>query len=171
MTVEEIIRKCAELKNTRITFTGGEPLLQKDALNLVETLMNNGYEVNIETNGSISLRDFISKLKTNSWKNLFFTMDYKTASSGEEDKMDLDNLKILNSRDVLKFVVGTVQELDKMKQIITEYKPNGHIFVSPIFGKIEPKQLVDYVLENNLQNVRVQVQLHKIIWSPETRGV
>lgn len=176
MSVEEIVDKCFELKNKRITFTGGEPLIQKDAPELVAALLENGFEVNIETNGAVNLKDFELKLvdvltDDELLNNLIYTLDYKTASSGMEDKMIMENIPFLVDGDVLKFVVGSKEELDRMKEIVEQCQPQAEVFVSPVFEKIEPKDLVEYVLENDLQQVRVQIQLHKIIWDPEKRGV
>lgn len=171
MTIDEIVDKCKELKNRRITFTGGEPLIQKDAADLVNRLLDEDFEVNIETNGAVDLKEFDEKITSKNLYNLIYTLDYKTASSGMEDKMILSNLEYIGADDVLKFVVGSKEELDKMKEIITSYNVEAEIFVSPVFEKIQPKELVEYILENNLQNVRVQLQLHKIIWNPEMRGV
>lgn len=171
MGIDEIVEKCKELKNRRITFTGGEPLIQKDAAYLVNKLLDEGFEVNIETNGAVNIEEFDVKIASKNLFNLIYTLDYKTASSGMEDKMILSNLEYIGTEDVLKFVVGSREDLDKMKEIVTNYDIEAEIFVSPVFGKIEPRELVEYVLENDLQNVRVQLQLHKIIWNPETRGV
>lgn len=171
MTVDEIVEKCKELKNRRITFTGGEPLIQKDAADLVNRLLDEDFEVNIETNGAVNLEEFDLKITSKNLFNLIYTLDYKTASSGMEDKMILSNLEYISTDDVLKFVVGSREELDRMKEIVTNYDIEAEIFISPVFGKIEPKELVEYILEHDLQNVRVQLQLHKIIWNPEMRGV
>lgn len=176
MTPDEILSKCKEFGLTKITFTGGEPLIQKDAPELVALLLDNGYEVNIETNGAVDLKEFNDKLvdvlaNDETLNNLIYTLDYKCPSSGMEDKMILDNIDYLNDIDVLKFVVGTQEDLDKMKQIVEQYTPECNIFVSPVFGQIEPKNIVQYILDNNLQNVRVQLQLHKLIWNVNQRGV
>ena len=98
-------------------------------------------------------------------------MDYKCECSGMEDKMILSNLDLLREQDVLKFVVGSKSDLDKMKEIINEFKLKCRVYVSPVFGMIEAHELVEYVLDNKLNNVTVQVQLHKIIWNPDMRGV
>lgn len=173
MTVEQILEECKRLKNKRITFTGGEPLIQPDATELVQALLNNNYEVNIETNGAVDIEKFFNSLDfgMETSHNLIFTLDYKTESSGEEEKMILENIKFLKSKDVLKFVVGSKSELDKMREIVQTFKPKSEIFISPVFGKIEPHELVEYILDKDLQNVRVQIQLHKIIWDPNRRGV
>ena len=176
MTPEEILEKCCEFNLNKITFTGGEPLIQKDAPELVAALLDNGYEVNIETNGAVDLTVFEEKLvdilqDDSLLNNLIYTLDYKCPTSGMEDKMIMENLGFLIDSDVLKFVVGSQGDLDKMKAILEEYTPTAQVFVSPVFGQIEPKDIVEYVLANNLQEVRVQIQLHKIIWPVNMRGV
>lgn len=167
MKISEIIDKCKEYDNKNITLTGGEPLARIWIEDLIERLALEGYEVNIETNGSIPL------YKHPKWKNVFYTMDYKCPSSQVEDAMDKNNLKFLDEDDVLKFVVGSEEDLDKTWAILDEYKPKAQVYISPVFGKIEPVQIVNYMKEHQkvFKNARVQIQLHKIIWKPDERGV
>ena len=162
MSKNEIVNKVKELGGSRVTITGGEPLLDLFLNELIIALRKEHIEVNIETNGSLDIQWCLADI---------ITMDYKTSASGMEDRMMLSNLKALKETDVLKFVVGSKQDLDTMKRIIEEYEPECRIYVSPVFGMIEAHELVEYVLENNLDNVTVQVQLHKIIWDPNKRGV
>ena len=147
----------------RVTLTGGEPMLQP-----IETLCRRlgdaGYEVNIETNGAAAL--FLDRPD-----RLFYTMDIKSPSSGEKDRMRWENLSLLTADDVLKFVVGSVEDLRYMETILSTYSIKAQNYVSPVFGKIEPVALVDYVKHHQLSRVCVQVQLHKVIWDPEARGV
>ena len=173
MSVDEILEECKKLGNRRITFTGGEPLIQKDAKKLISKLTLNDYEVNIETNGAVDLETFLTLDTDNLIErdNLIITMDWKSPSSGMRNKMILNNIKLLSFKDVLKFVVGSKQDLDDMYSIVMKYKPFCEIFVSPVFGEIEPKEIVEYILNNNLQQVRVQLQLHKIIYPIDMRGV
>jgi 7-carboxy-7-deazaguanine synthase len=171
MSVPEIISKCKELKNECITLTGGEPLIHKDVHNLINTLSDEGFEVNIETNGSVDISKFMENTK-----NVFFTVDYKTPYSGEEDKMYMDNFyKYIRSNDVVKFVCASIEDLNKMKDVVHTMKQSlnslPHIFVSPVFRQIEPVTIVDYLKENNLQDVRMQLQLHKYIWDSNMKGV
>lgn len=171
MSVDEILIKCKELKNKCITLTGGEPLIHKDVEKLIAELLKAGYEVNIETNGAVDISKFMVPDK-----NLFFTVDYKTPYSQMEDKMILNNFfKYVRPQDVVKFVCANKQDLDVMRAVVTnmtEQLPElPHIFISPVFGQIEPVELVDYIKEHNMQDVRVQVQLHKIIWEPDMKGV
>ena len=176
MTVDEILAKCNELGFKKITFTGGEPLIQKDAAELVALLLDNNFEVNIETNGAVDIHEFNDRLidlleNDVLLNNLIYTLDYKCPSSGMEDKMIMSNINYLNQIDVLKFVVGSQEDLDRMKAVVEQYTPECHIFVSPVFGQIEPKDIVQYILDNKLENVRVQLQLHKIIYPVDMRGV
>jgi len=165
MNVSEVIEKVKEAGVKKITLTGGEPLIHKNVEELVDELVNEGFEVNIETNGSVDIYPYIKK------ENVIITMDYKLISSGMNDKMNERNFKYLRPQDVLKFVVGNKQDLDVMKEILEVHKPNCNIFVSPVFEQIEPVEIVDYIKENKLNDCRVQLQLHKIIWDPEERGV
>ena len=162
MTLQEIYNRVYKLGGRRITLTGGEPLIHKDVKVLVDLLIDKGYEVNIETNGSVDITLFLDK-------HTIITMDYKCASSDMEDKMLLDNISKLRKQDVLKFVVSDDNDLDTVQRIYQNTKAT--VYISPVFGRIEPKQIVEYMLEHNMENCRVQVQLHKIIWNPEERGV
>lgn len=174
MEFDRILYKIKQYEPCKcITLTGGEPLIHKDAARLVRLLRENGYEVNIETNGAVDIRPFIMYQEAFGCDGeYFFTMDWKSISSGESDKMVVDNLSVLKNHDVLKFVVGSTEDLDQMRELL-EKNPGlkAQVFVSPIWNQISPRQLVEYVLEHKLTDVRVQVQLHKIIWDPNKRGV
>lgn len=175
MTIEQIVTECIKLNNQRVTFTGGEPLLQKDALELIKLLIQQGFYVNIETNGAVDLTSFINYRNSTitSSENLIFTVDYKCPSSNMEHKMLNTNWSQLDfSKDVVKFVVGNTKDLDSMKNWVNEYPFTcNNIFVSPVFGKIDAKEIIEYLKVNNLQNIRMQLQIHKFIWPPEMRGV
>lgn len=170
MTVAEI----AERVNSsfkRITLTGGEPLIHKDANILIDTLLEKGYEINIETNGAADICGF-----RKGHENLFFTIDYKLPSSGMEDKMIWDNFVSLEPCDVIKFVVGSDEDLsvmiDVMKKISPIYEKMPHIFAGVVYGEYEPLKLIDAIMnEPALKDVRYQIQLHKQIWDPDERGV
>lgn len=164
LTEEELLERIRAYPWKRVTLTGGEPMLHP-LHHLVTKLGEEGYEVNIETNGAIPL-----------WRErpegVFYTMDFKCSGSGMKSSMNLDNFKLLTGKDVLKFVVSDERDMDEMKEIIGRFpKDHPEYFVSPVWGRIEPKELVEYVRKNGLQDVRVQVQLHKIIWNPTMRGV
>lgn len=168
MTLMDILEQVLSYGVPRVTLTGGEPLIHEGVKDLINSLVVNGIEVNIETNGAVDLSDFWEFRYSS---KVIITMDYKCASSGMEDKMKLWNLKLLQPKDVIKFVVSNYNELEKMEYILEESECKAQPYVSPVFGAIEPKELVEYILDNKLNNVKVQVQLHKIIWNPNMRGV
>lgn len=170
MAVDQIILNLnSRIKN--VTLTGGEPLLHhREASALLQALINKGYKVSVETNGSVNLADYIAN-----FPEVSFIMDYKGASSKMEDKMDLNNFDYLRpEKDCVKFVVGNTDDLATMEAIGWEYglfRRQIPVFVSPVFGDIELVEIVDYMSLANLTGVRLQVQLHKIVWEPSKRGV
>ena len=115
MSVDDIVDKVLSYGVDRVTFTGGEPLIQPDADELINRLRVGGIEVNVETNGAVPLMD--SAFRSNSY---FYTMDWKSISSGMSDKMIPDNLYKLGEQDVLKFVVSTEEDLNQMKDILSQ---------------------------------------------------
>lgn len=151
--------------NTRLTVTGGEPLLQEEDLRQLFQLLPADYDINIETNGSR-----IGTLHEGD-DRVFYTYDYKCPDSGFEQAMHPDLFKVLRPKDALKFVVSSTKDLDRMRQLVTTNKPQCHLFVSPVFGRIEPKDIVAYMQRYNLQNIRLQLQIHKFIWDPNQKGV
>lgn len=166
MSIDDIVCKVEQIGNTHITLTGGEPLINQDSLKLVSALCDAGFIVNIETNGSVDVTLFQND-KT------VITMDYKTISSGENKKMSIDRINTLRKCDVLK-IVCEESDFGDITAMLLKIKTEATVFISPVFGKIEPKKLVSFAksLRNcGLKNIRVQVQLHKIIWNPEERGV
>ena len=168
MSLYDILAQVLSYGVPRVTLTGGEPLIHPGVKDLIVSLVANDIEVNIETNGAVDLDEFI-EFKYNS--KVIFTMDYKCKSSGMEEKMILSNLVFLQPKDVIKFVVSNYNEMEEMEYILEASKCKAQVYVSPVFGAIEPKELVEYVLDNGLNDVKVQVQLHKIIWEPTKRGV
>ena len=168
MTVQQIVDEVKRLGCNLVTLTGGEPLLQVQVRQfLIPALLEEGFEVNIETNGSIDL----TTLDENSVNNSLITMDWKSISSGMSDKMIKSNLLLLKNTDVLKFVVGTDEDLSEMVNVLNNNNIKAQIFVSPAFGKIQMSTIVDFMKKNELYNVRLQCQLHKIAWDPNKRGV
>lgn len=163
MTVNEVAKKIQLLNIKNVTITGGEPLLQKDEI-LELVLKLKEFNFNIEINGTIC-----SPFRTN---NVFYTVDYKMPSSNACVPINKRWLKRLRKKDVLKFVVNDIYELNLMKNFILKHKYLHCLYyVSPIWGKIHLENIVDYLKKNNLQKVRIQLQMHKIIWSPDKRGV
>lgn len=151
-----------------VTLTGGEPLLQPQIGQLLALLAANPFlRAEVETNGSVSLEPFCHGDKVT------FTMDYKLPSSGCEEKMLHENFRYLSGNDTVKFVSGSKEDLERAAQIIEEYKltEKCHVYFSPVFGNIEPVQIVVFLAENKMNDARVQLQLHKLIWDPDKRGV
>lgn len=179
MTLADILSQVKKIGYKNITITGGEPLIQQDIQILINQLCYEGYNVNIETNGSVDVATF----RFVGHNNLFFTMDYKCPSSGMNSNMLLQNYKVLNNNDVVKFVVADIQDLDKAYAFIKDLKYMYNVatdapeveyplfYISPVFGSIELKDIVQYMKDKDMQGVRLQVQLHKIIWDPDKRGV
>ena len=166
LTTDEIVERCEREGCKNITITGGEPMIHLGFENLVDKLLDLGYSINIETNGTQPVPNRYKKNPA-----IMFTMDYKCNCSGMNDKMDPQVLNTLSNTDVLKFVVGSKADLDQMLSVRDSLKSKPQIFVSPVFGQIQPADIVRYILMHRMYDVRVQVQLHKIIWDPEERGV
>lgn len=159
--------KSTGIKN--VTLTGGEPLFQKNIKELLEKLCyDKNLNIEIETNGSINLKEFISIVNRPS-----FTMDYKCPSSNMEEKMCLSNFEYLDKKDTVKFVVGNIKDLNKVKNIINKYKliEKTSTYISPVFGSINLESIINFMKENKMNEVNFQIQLHKVIWNPDKRGV
>lgn len=169
MTGEEILSEVKKSGIKNVTVTGGEPLIQPNIIPLLEMLCGDGHYVEIETNGSADVSEVL-KIKEN---RPALTMDYKLPSSGMEKHMRTENLFALEKKDTVKFVSGSRADLERALEIIREYGLIGKcaVYISPVFGKIEPAEIVDFMLENKLNGVNVQLQMHKFIWDPNARGV
>ena len=167
-TVEELAEWVAETCVHNVTLTGGEPLLHKEAGALAELLIANGCRVEIETNGSISL----DKLAAAENRPVF-TMDYKLPSSGMEEFMCINNFRLLGCHDTVKFVSGSIEDLERAAELIEEHRltERCHVYISPVFGEIDPADIVSFMEEHMMNGVRLQLQLHKFIWEPTRRGV
>lgn len=168
MTSEQLAEYVRNTDVKNVTLTGGEPLLQKDIYDLIKVLMMQGNSVEIETNGSIS----ICELSEKEYRPIF-TLDYKLPDSNMEQAMLTENYNYLDKNDVVKFVAGSKADLEKAVQIIKKFDLTGkcHVYISPVFGKINPSDIVEFMAEKKLNDVRLQLQLHKFIWNPEERGV
>lgn len=161
MSVSDILKKISSYKYKRVCLTGGEPLLQSETKELLKMLK--GYNVSIETNGSVSLKNY------HMMEGHYFVMDMKAPSSGCSGSMILENFQYLNERDEIKFVIGDKADYEWAKNIINKYYKKGIIIISPVFGMIEYKNIVNWILEDKL-DVRFQLQMHKLIWG-EAEGV
>jgi 7-carboxy-7-deazaguanine synthase len=166
LEIEDIADRVSSYACGLVEITGGEPLLQKDTPMLVDRLLDCGHQVLLETNGS---RD-ISVVDSRCVK----IVDIKCPSSGQADRNDLNNLGRLDGHDELKFVIGSRDDYAFAKGVLDSAKDRlpeaGRVHFSPVFGLIPPRMLAEWMLKDHL-NARLNLQLHKIIWGPDQRGV
>ena len=173
MSIDEIIAEIDNYACNNVTVTGGEPLIAQDIENLLNRLLDELYDVNVETNGTKLLPVRRDEFDGTSG-TIFYTVDYKCPSSGVEQFMNRETFAQLEPDDVLKFVVGSQDDLNRAYEVATELEREGlypQTYFSPVFGSIEPKDIVAFVLENKLFHCKVQLQLHKYIYPIDMRGV
>lgn len=168
LSADDICKLALSCNIHNITLTGGEPLLQKNISVLINELGKLGFRVEIETNGSISLNEFCKSEFRPS-----FTMDYKLPSSLMEKYMCTDNFNLLNMNDTVKFVCGDLSDLERALQIIEEFTltEKCKVYLSPVFSKIQPSDMVEFMKKHKMNGVKLQLQLHKFIWEPNAKGV
>lgn len=160
ISVERVIKEVRRLGNEYVCITGGEPLLQDEVYPIIYELVGEGYDVSIETNGSVSIPDY------NYQRSFRYVMDMKCPSSRMQHKNDYNNLEKLHCKDELKFVIKDRADYDFMRSVLRKYHTNAQILVSPMFNKngnqVIGEKLAKWVLQDSL-DVRVQVQIHKIL--------
>lgn len=169
LTSEEIYDYILRSGVFNVTLTGGEPLLQPDIDKLLCKLSkNHDLRIEVETNGSIDVSKYFDI-----GKNIEFTIDYKLPKSGMSDKMCLDNYKNARPVDAVKFVVSDYNDLVEAKKVIDYYRlaDKTRVYLSSAFNIITPKDIVAFMMENNMNKVRIQLQMHKYIWEPDRKGV
>lgn len=170
MTANEIKKAILQTGVKNVTLTGGEPLASPHIKELIICLSEeDSLSLEIETNGSVNIEE-LSKINNRP----IFTLDYKLPSSGMEDKMILDeNIAFIEKKDCIKFVAGSDNDLERAFEIIEKYDltKRCHVYFSPVFGKIDPAAMVEFMKQKKLNNARLQLQLHKFIWDPNERGV
>lgn len=169
MTETEIYASIKETGIRNVTLTGGEPLLQDGIDKLLYLLAGDeNLHVEIETNGSIPIKPYADMKNRPS-----MTLDYKLPGSLMEEHMCTDNYADVKNEDTVKFVCGDEDDLNKALEIIEKYDLTHKcaVYLSPVFGKIEPVEMVDFLKAHSLNGVKLQLQLHKIIWDPNKRGV
>ena len=164
MSLDGIITKIKEYPCKLVELTGGEPMLQHDMPELSQRLLELGYTVLMETGGSLDL----SKLDPRVIK----IMDLKCPGSGEHGKNYWPNLNLLQPRDQIKFVLKDRRDYEWACQVIRERELDRrfHLLFSPVHGALDLQQLAGWMLSDGVQ-ARLQIQLHKYIWHPDTRGV
>lgn len=169
LTEDELYDEIKKSGIRNITLTGGEPLLQPEIGVLLHKLAaDDALSVEIETNGSIGIEEF-SRLKNPP----LFTLDYKLPASGMEAYMKVENFAYLKPEDTVKFVAGSRQDLERAREIISGFQLTEKcaVYISPVFGAIAPAEIVEFMKQYRLNGVNLQLQLHKIIWDPQQRGV
>lgn len=168
MTAEEILDRLQTEQIRNVTVTGGEPLKQKSVKELLNLLADAGYSVEVETNGSVSLENFMDDDR-----DITFTMDYKLPGSGMEQYMCRENLRIIRPQDTVKFVVKDLGDLERAREVIDTNDLTGHchVYLSPVFGDIDPADIVEFMKAHRMNGVNLQLQMHKIIWDSQMRGV
>jgi 7-carboxy-7-deazaguanine synthase len=164
LTVDEIVRQVQRSGIDLVEITGGEPLLQKEVLHLIKRLLAEGYAVLVETNGSQSIREIDRKA--------VIILDIKTPGSGMSKEVDFANLDYIKSSDEIKFVITNREDYEWSKEIIQRYKLmlQCHLLFAPAFGVLSPETLAKWIIVDKLK-VRLNLQLHKYIFSSEQKGI
>ncbi len=164
LSIKQIIDKVRSYDCNLVEVTGGEPLMQEDSYLLLHKLCEEGFEVLLETGGSLPIKEVDKRVK--------LIMDFKCPSSGMQKKNLYENINYLKQNDELKFVIGNREDYEWSKNIIKEYQLSEkfEILFSTVFEELKPETLVKWILEDKL-NVRFQLQAHKYIWDPKTKGV
>ena len=166
MDIDQIMDHLSAYPCRLVEITGGEPLIQEGTPALIQALLARNYEVLLETNGSLNI-DAVDP-------GCVRIVDIKCPSSGEEEKNDFENLTRLTSRDEIKFVIQDRLDYDYAVNILSQYEKvhsgDRTPLFSPVFGRMDPATLAQWILSNGLP-VRMQLQLHKVIWGPDRRGV
>jgi 7-carboxy-7-deazaguanine synthase len=162
MTIQEILEEVTKYPCTQICITGGEPLVQRQTISLIDCFIKKNYKVCLETNGSFSIQKLIGK------KSLIISLDIKCPSSGSHEDMNMNNILALSKKDQLKFIIKNKEDYLYAKHILKKYEPICTVFFQPVWGT-NPKTLASRILHDGL-HVRLSIQLHKIVWGVK-RGV
>lgn len=163
LSEDSIIKKVKSAGIQLVEITGGEPLLQKGTVSLIKRLLDERFDVLVETNGSLPITDIDKKAVV--------ILDIKTPGSGMADKMDFSNIDKIKLEDEIKFVITNRGDYEWTKNIMSQYdlSVKCHILLSPAFGILDPQDLTRWMLEDGI-NARLNLQLHKYIFGPDTRG-
>lgn len=159
MGLDAVLDEIKKHRCWQVCITGGEPMCQAETLRLIDLLLELGYFVTLETNGSRNLEKLACS------ESLMISMDIKCPGSGQADKMDMSNLELLGPTDQLKFVISDRIDYEYAKKIISEHNPVCAIVMTPV-GGIDLGEIIKWVLKDKLE-VRVLPQLHKMVWGDE----
>jgi 7-carboxy-7-deazaguanine synthase len=164
MSIDEIVQEISNYDCNLVEVTGGEPLVQMESLDLMEQLCDKGYNVMLETGGSLPIMNIDKRVK--------IIIDFKCPTSKMMKKNDYNNINFLKPIDEVKFVIGNREDYEWTKNLIEKYDLTSkcEILFSTVFGSLENRELVEWILKDNLK-VRFQTQLHKYIWEPDRKGV
>ena len=163
MSIKTILDKIKEYNCNLVEITGGEPLLQNECIDLMNILLEKKYNVMLETGGSLPIK--------NVPKEVIKIVDFKCPTSNMHKKNEWSIIEDLQTHDEIKFVIGNHEDYKWAKNKINKYKlSNKNILLSPVHDVLEPKTLSEWVLKDGIA-ARVQLQLHKYIWHPDTKGV
>ena len=158
LSIESIMEQVAKYNTRYVCVTGGEPMAQSNCLALLDTLIEAGYKVSMETSGSIDISPVNNKVSV--------VMDLKTPSSTEQSQNRYENIALLERKDQLKFVIASRSDFDWCCSILENYDVLSDVLFSPVYESLKPVDLADWILEKQL-NVRLQVQLHKLLWGDQ----
>ncbi|MGM9928104.1 MAG: putative 7-carboxy-7-deazaguanine synthase QueE [Lysinibacillus sp.] len=170
-TAEEIYAYIKASGARNVTLTGGEPLLQKNMFQLLDILkQDEQLLIHIETNGAMDLKKYKERYANT---NIHFIVDYKLPGSGMDKTMKSINFDLVGKEDVYKFVIASEEDLYLAYQLTTQYNLPSRclVYYSPVVESIEPKKIVEFMIKKQLHSVRLQIQVHKVIWPKEMRGV
>lgn len=177
-TIEEITHRVQTYGHGVVCLTGGEPLMhgvKSLALTYQLALLPDVWDVHIETNGAIDLLPFceLRRQAPAVDDKVRFVMDYKLPASGETNRMHLPNFSLLAPQDEVKFVVGSEADFLHALEVLTRYPTEAAVLFSPVWETMPPARLVELMLQHRPQQgkARINMQLHKVIWDPEARGV
>lgn len=171
MSIEEIVKEVRKYSSTHLCLTGGEPLLYgQHSLELIKSLaeMEHLVDIHIETNGAIDLVMFMAGCSS---AKVRYIMDFKLPASGEMDKMLFSNFALLRKQDEIKFVIGSDEDFTTAVRVLEQHMTVALPLFSPVWETMPPVKLVGLMLKAGLSQVKLNMQLHKIIWDPATRGV
>ena len=163
-SMQDVLGKVESYGCRLVEITGGEPLAQSDAFPLITKLCERGYDVLIETSGAIDTAAVDTRAHV--------ILDVKCPGSGMSDRMHWPNLDRLTMKDEAKFVLADRADYEWARQVLERHElaTRCTVLMSPVFGSLDPRQLAEWVLADRLP-VRLQLQLHKLIWAPDMRGV
>lgn len=166
MTIDEIVERVRTCGGNLVELTGGEPLLQKESIPLLERLLAEGWKTLLETSGERPLKDVPQQVVK--------IVDVKCPDSGEADTFRLENLDAMAPHDELKFVLASRRDYEFVRGFAREHRlveRFAAVFFSPVHGGVDLEDMARWILEDGLDGVRFGYQLHKVIWGADARGV